>query len=67
MGHWMEVSRVVCDRLRMVLELARPLRRAPELSGPRDKIEAPRCACTCVRKCELTCSQWRASVIDTLI
>ena len=42
-GHWMEVSRVVCDRLGMVLELARPLRRAPELSGPPDKIEAFAC------------------------
>ena len=32
MGHWVEVSRVVCGRLGVVCELARPLGRALELS-----------------------------------
>ena len=56
MGHWVEVSRVVCGRLGVVCELARPLGRALELS---DRTLQNRSSLLCdgVKWCEMNCSQ----------
>jgi hypothetical protein len=60
LGHWEGVSRVVCDRLGVVCELACPLGSAPELSNRLPKTKAP-----VYRGCEHACSHRRVSVSDT--